>query len=144
MSVVPTILDLLVNSGSLNEMDSSAALDLMNEYEGQSLVRPYQATHNGRQAWNFGIINPGGTMLSLGSAAVPYRLILPLAEDFEYIFSDLDTDPDELSPLRGWSLEELIGRVQRKHGDKAGKWLVDAEKVGKWWIKEQKILWNRQ
>lgn len=144
MSVVPTILDLLVNSGSLNEMDSSAALDLMNEYEGQSLVRPYQATHNGRQAWNFGIINPGGTMLSVGSAAVPYRLILPLAEDFEYIFSDLDTDPDELSPLRGWSLEELIGRVQRKHGDKAGKWLVDAEKVGKWWIEEQKRLWNHQ
>ncbi|CAG8219812.1 unnamed protein product [Penicillium nalgiovense] len=144
MSVVPTILDLLVNSGSLNERDSSAALDLMNEYEGQSLVRPYQATHNGRQAWNFGIINPGGTMLSVGSAAVPYRLILPLAEDFEYVFSNLDTDPNELSPLRGWSLEELIGRVQRKHGDKAGKWLVDAEKVGKWWIEEQKSLWNYQ
>ncbi|KGO77778.1 Alkaline phosphatase-like, alpha/beta/alpha [Penicillium italicum] len=144
MSVVPTILDLLVNSGSLNEMDSSAALDLMNEYEGQSLVRPYQATHNGRQAWNFGIINPGGTMLSVGSAAVPYRIILPLAEDFEYVFSNLDTDPNELSPLRGWSLEELIGRVQRTHGDKAGKWLVDAEKVGKWWVEEQKRLWNYQ
>ncbi|KAJ5617676.1 hypothetical protein N7537_002790 [Penicillium hordei] len=142
MSVVPTILDLLVNSGSLNEIDSSAALDLVNEYEGQSLVRPYQATHNGRQAWNFGIINPGGTMLSVGSAAVPYRLILPLAEDFQYIFSDLDTDPNELSPLRGWSLEELISHVQRQHGDKAGKWLVDAEKVGKWWIGEQKRLWN--
>ncbi|KAI2703507.1 hypothetical protein CBS147332_7493 [Penicillium roqueforti] len=144
MSVVPTIIDLLVHSGSLNEMDSNAALDLINEYEGQSLIRPYQATHNGRQAWNFGIINPGGTMLSVGSAAVPYRLILPLAEDFEYIFSDLDTDPDELSPLRGWSLGELIGRVQRKHGDKAGKWLVDAEKVGQWWIEEQKRLWNYQ
>ncbi|KGO60274.1 Alkaline phosphatase-like, alpha/beta/alpha [Penicillium expansum] len=144
MSVVPTILDLLVNSGSLDEMDSNAALDLMNEYEGQSLVRPHRATHNGRQAWNFGIINPGGTMLSVGSAAVPYRLILPLAEDFEYVFSDLDTDPNELSPLRGWSLEELISRVQRQHGDKAGKWLVDAEKVGKWWIEEQKRLWNYQ
>ncbi|OQE39201.1 hypothetical protein PENCOP_c007G03632 [Penicillium coprophilum] len=144
MSVVPTILDLLVNSGSLNEMDSDVALDLMNEYQGQSLVRPYQATHNGRQAWNFGIINPGGTMLSIGSAAVPYRLILPLTEDFEYTFSNLDTDPDESSPLRGWSLEGLISRVQSKHGDKAGKWLADAEKVGKWWIEEQKILWNYQ
>ncbi|KAJ5207010.1 hypothetical protein N7472_003458 [Penicillium cf. griseofulvum] len=144
MSVVPTILDLLVNSGSLNEMDSGVALDLMNEYEGQSLVRPYQATHNGRQAWNFGIINPGGTMLSVGSAAVPYRLILPLTGKFEYIFSNLDTDPDELDPLHGWSLKELIGHVQRKHGDKAGEWLADAEKVGKWWIEEQKILWNYQ
>ncbi|KAJ5142919.1 uncharacterized protein N7515_001706 [Penicillium bovifimosum] len=144
MSIIPTILDLLVNSGSLNELDSNVALDLMNEYEGQSLLRPYQATHNGRQAWNFGIINPGGTMLSVGSAAVPYRLILPLTEDFEYVFSDLDTDPDELNPLRGWSLEQLIGRVQRNHGDKAGKWLSEAEKVGKWWIGEQKRLWNYQ
>ncbi|KAJ5543206.1 hypothetical protein N7535_005635 [Penicillium sp. DV-2018c] len=144
ISVIPTILDLLVNSGSLNDLDSEVALGLMNEYEGQSLLRPYQATHNGRQAWNFGIINPGGTMLSIGSAAVPYRLILPLTEDFEYVFSDLDADPNELSPLRGWSLEQLIGRVQSKHGDKAAKWLSDAEKVGKWWIGEQKRLWNYQ
>jgi hypothetical protein len=27
---------------------------------------------NGPQAWNFGIINAGGTMLSVGPAAVPY------------------------------------------------------------------------
>ncbi|KAJ5333491.1 uncharacterized protein N7506_007274 [Penicillium brevicompactum] len=144
MSVVPTILDLLVNSGSLDEMDSSVALDLMNEYEGQSLIRPYQATHNGRQAWNFGIINPGGTMLSVGSAAVPYRLILPLSEDFEYVFSNLETDPNELSPEFGWSLEELIEHVESKHGDEAGKWLMDAEKVGRWWVGNQKRLWNYQ
>ncbi|OQD82674.1 hypothetical protein PENANT_c020G07053 [Penicillium antarcticum] len=144
MSVVPTILDLLVNTGSLNEMDSNAALDLMNEYEGQSLIRPYQATHNGRQAWNFGIINPGGTMLSVGSAAVPYRLILPLNPDFEYFFSNMDIDPNELAPLRGWSLEELTPRVKRLHGGNAGKWLVDAEKVGKYWVEEQKRRWNYQ
>lgn len=144
MSVVPTILDLLVNSGSLNGGDSMVALDLMNEYEGQSLIRPYQATHNGRQAWNFGIINPGGTMLSVGSAAVPYRLILPLTEDFEYTFSNLDTDPHELSPTHGWSLEALMGHVQRQYGDEASKWLSDAEKVGRWWIEEQKRLWNYQ
>ncbi|KAJ5747926.1 uncharacterized protein N7511_009622 [Penicillium nucicola] len=144
MSVVPTILDLLVQTGSLNKMDSSTALDLMNEYEGQSLIRPYQATHNGRQAWNFGIINPGGTMLSVGSAAVPYRFVLPLSPDFEYIFSDLDTDPNELAPLRGWSLEELIVRVRKLHGDHAGNWLIDAEKVGKYWVEEQKRRWDYQ
>jgi hypothetical protein len=27
------------------------------------------------QAWSFGIINTGGTMLSVGPAAVPYQLI---------------------------------------------------------------------
>ncbi|KAJ5895240.1 hypothetical protein N7495_006931 [Penicillium taxi] len=142
MSVVPTILDLLVQTKSLNEIDSTAALDLMNEYEGQSLIRPYKATHNGRQAWNFGIINAGGTLLSVGSAAVPYRLILPLTQDFEYVFSNLDTDPDEQNPLRGWSVEEISSRVQAHHGDKAVQWLVDAGEVGRWWVQERKRLWN--
>ncbi|KAJ5610483.1 hypothetical protein N7510_007202 [Penicillium lagena] len=142
MSVVPTILDLLVNTKSLNEKDSAAAQDLMNEYEGQSLIRPYQATHNGRQAWNFGIINAGGTMLSVGSAAVPYRLILPLTPDFEFAFSDLDVDPDELSPLRGWTQEEVIDRVREQHGDKAAEWVADAANVGRWWVDERKRLWH--
>lgn len=142
MSVVPTILDLLVSTGSLNQIDSTAALDLMNEYEGQSLIRPYQMTHQGRQAWNFGVINAGGTMLSVGSAAVPYRLILPLTEDFEYVFSNTETDPDELHPLRAWSSEALSSRVRREHGDKAGEWVADAEKVGRWWVEERQKLWN--
>jgi len=34
MSVVPTILDLLVQTKSINDQDSTAALDLLNEYEG--------------------------------------------------------------------------------------------------------------
>ncbi|KAJ5145029.1 hypothetical protein N7448_002421 [Penicillium atrosanguineum] len=142
MSIVPTILDLLVQTGSLDDKDSTAALDLLNEYEGQSLIRPYQATHNGRQAWNFGIINAGGTMLSVGSAAVPYRLILPLAEDFEFVFSNLDSDPDELYPIRGWSAEELIPRVRSRHGEQAAQWVNEAEKVGRWWVAERKRLWN--
>ncbi|KAJ6104440.1 hypothetical protein N7523_010760 [Penicillium sp. IBT 18751x] len=132
MSIVPTILDLLVQTGSLNDKDSTAALDLLNEYEGQSLIRPYQPTHNGRQAWNFGIINAGGTMLSVGSAAVPYRLILPLTEDFEFLFTNLNSDPEEICPLRGWSAEELIPRVRSEHGEKAAQWVNDAEKVGRW------------
>lgn len=144
MSMVPTILDLLVNTGSLNQIDSTAALDLMNEYEGQSLIRPYQTTHHGRQAWNFGIINAGGTMLSVGSAAVPYRLILPLADGFEYVFSNTDTEPDELHSLRGWSSAQLVSRVRGEYGDKAAEWVLDAEKVGRWWVEERKRLWNYQ
>jgi arylsulfatase A-like enzyme len=142
MSVLPTILDLLVQTKSLNDKDSTAALDLLNEYEGQSLIRPYQATHNGRQAWNFGIINAGGTMLSVGSAAVPFRLIMPLTEDFEFVFTNLNTDPDELHPLRGWYAEELTSRVQSEHGEKAAQWVTEAEKIGRWWVAERKRLWN--
>ena len=144
MSVVPTILDLLVQTKSLNELDSMIALDLMNEYEGQSLIRPYQSTHHGRQAWNFGIINAGGTRLSVGSAAVPYRLILPLTQDFEYVFSNLETDPDEVNLLNGWSVEELISSVQEEYGDKAGQWVAEAVQVSQWWVDERKRLWNYQ
>ncbi|KAJ5156738.1 hypothetical protein N7492_009541 [Penicillium capsulatum] len=144
MSVLPTILDLLVQTKSLDQTDSAAALDLMNEYEGQSLIRPYQASHNGRQAWNFGIINAGGTMLSVGSAAVPYRLILPLTEDFEYVFSNLDKDPNELNTLREWSMEDLVSEVTLEHGADAGEWMTEAAQVGHWWVKERKRLWNAE
>lgn len=142
MSVVPTILDLLVNTNSLNSEDSEIARDLMNEYEGQSLIRPYQAQKNGRQAWNFGIINSGGTMLSVSSAASTYRLIVPLTTDFEYTFSDLGTDPHETDLITDWTLQGLIKQVQEDHGEEAAKWARDAESVARWWVEERKRLWN--
>ncbi len=142
LSIIPTILDLLVQTKSLNEKDSGIALDLMNEYEGQSLIRPYKATDDGRQAWNFNIISAGGEMLGVGSAAVPYRLIVPLTQEFEFMFSNLDTDPDELNPLRGWSVDDLVSKVRSAHGDKAGQWVVEAEKVSRWWVVESKRIYN--
>jgi hypothetical protein len=142
LSIIPTILDLLVQTKSLNENDSGIALNLMNEYEGQSLIRPYKATDDGREAWNFNIISPGGEMVSVGSAAVPYRLILPLTQEFEFVFSNLDTDPDEVNLLRGWSVEDLVSQVRSVYGDKAGQWVAEAEKVGKWWVGETKRLYN--
>lgn len=142
MSVVPTILDLLVNTKSLNQKDSNIALDLMNEYEGQSLIRPYQSQKNGRQAWNFGIINAGGTLLAVSSAATPYRLILPLTKDFEFTFSNLEKDPDEEHIINEWSLDGLVKKVKNEDGKEAAKWVQDAESVAKWWIEDRKRLWN--
>ena len=142
ISVVPTILDLLVQTKSLNQKDSDIALDMMNEYEGQSLIRPYKTEHNGRQAWNFGIINAGGTMLSVTSAASPYRMILPLTKDFEYAFTNLEKDPAEEEIIKEWSLSGLAYRVQQEHGTEAAEWVVQAENVALWWIEERKRLWN--
>lgn len=142
MSVVPTMLDLLVQTKSLNKRDSDIAQDLMNEYEGQSLIRPYKAEHNGRQAWNFGIINAGGTMLSVSSAAAPYRLILPLTTDFEYTFSHLEKDPAEKAVIKEWKRDGLVRRVLREHGREAAQWVQEAEEVARWWIEDRKRLWN--
>ncbi|KAJ5779383.1 hypothetical protein N7457_007103 [Penicillium paradoxum] len=144
VSILPTVLDLLVNTNSLNAMDTEIALDLMNEYEGQSLIRPYRTSQNGREAWNMGIINAGGSMLSVGSAAVPWRLNLPLNNDFEYRFTDLEKDPYELAAITGWTMGSLAAEVHSKHGPEAFEWAQKAEKVGLWWVAERKKLWNYQ
>jgi arylsulfatase A-like enzyme len=142
VSILPTILDLLVNTDSLNAVDKEIALDLMNEYEGQSLIRPYRTSQNGREAWNMGIINAGGSMLSVGSAAVPWRLNLPLNNDFEYRFTHLEKDPYELEPITGWTMGALAAEVHSRHGPEAFEWAQKAEKVGLWWVAERKKLWN--
>lgn len=142
MSILPTILDLLINTDSLDDVDKNAASDLIQEYEGQSLLRPYKESHNGRQAWNMGIINTGGTMLSVASAAAPYRLILPLTREFTFIFSDLSQDPYEMDVVEDWDLHSLLHTVKRKYGHDAAHWLKEAEQVGRWWVDEKKRLWN--
>ncbi|CAI7630328.1 unnamed protein product [Penicillium bialowiezense] len=142
VSILPTILDLLVNTNSLNPDDTDIALDLMNEYEGQSLIRPYRTSHHGREAWNMAVINAGGSMLSIGSAAVPWRLNLPLNNDFEYRFTHLDKDPYELDPISGWTMSALAAEVHSRHGPEAFEWAQKAEKVGLWWVMERKKLWN--
>lgn len=81
-------------------------------------------------------------MLSIGSAAFPYRLILPLGSEKQHEFSNLDKDPNELSVIREWGSKALVERVRREYGDEAADWAVDAEKVGKWWVGERKRLWN--
>lgn len=142
LSIVPTILDLLVRSGSLNDKDSEAASDLLQDYEGQSLIRPYKVLHHGRRAWNFGIINGGGRMLSVTSADAPWRLVMPLDQKSEYKFTDLGTDPLELKPMLKWSVKTLQSGVKTQYGEEAAKWVVEAEAVARWWGLERKRLWG--
>ena len=142
ISILPTILDLLVNSGSLNDLDAAAASDLANDYEGQSLIRPYKVSENGRRAWNFGIVNSGGGMLTVTSADAPWRLVMPLEKDIEYAFTDLEHDPLELRPMRQWTIQKLIRDVSRKYGAEAANWLDEAELVANWWGQERKRLWK--
>ncbi|KAF4468199.1 hypothetical protein FALBO_4908 [Fusarium albosuccineum] len=142
LSILPTILDLLINTGSLNEKDTAAASDLVQDYEGQSLIRPYKASHNGRRAWNFGVINGGGSMLSMTSADAPWRLVLPLDSSSQYRFTDLKNDPLERKPFEKWGMEELADGIKIKYGEDASQWAVEAEAVAKWWGLERKRLWG--
>ncbi|KXG47064.1 Alkaline phosphatase-like, alpha/beta/alpha [Penicillium griseofulvum] len=179
LTIVPTILDLLVQSNSLDERDSEIASSLLPEYQGQSLLRPFlssmeephhrrdshhhphpdehpeherEDTRHGprshpaapakRLVWNIGLINAGGSMLSIMAADVPYRLILPLKDGFEYTFTHLGDDPGETHFTKAWTLEELIEEVEPKYGAESAEWLTNAELVGKWWVSEQKRIWG--
>ncbi|KAJ3521707.1 hypothetical protein NM208_g13170 [Fusarium decemcellulare] len=142
ISILPTILDLLINSGSLNDDDTVIASDLINDFEGQSLIRPYQKSRNGRRAWNFGLINPGGGMLTVTSADAPWRLAIPLKKDLEYTFTDLGQDPLEMDALDQWSIKPMIKAVKRKYGQEAADWVGEADAVAHWWALERTRLWG--
>lgn len=142
ISILPTILDLLISTNSLNTRASETATHLISQYQGQSLIRTFLPTKNGRQPWYFGIINPGGSMLAVSSAAAPWRLVLPLCKSAPFRFTDIETDPAEKSPIEGWTLEEAESRVRRLHGEEAARWLLQAEKLARWWFWEQRERWG--
>lgn len=142
LSIIPTILDLLVTTSSINKEDEVIASDLIQQYEGQSLIRPYQVRKNGRQAWNLGVINAGGALVSVSSAAVPFRLVMPICKSGSYRFTANDVDPAELHPVEGNSVKELAGKIMSSHGRDAVEWVQQAEKIGKWWVLEQRRRWR--
>jgi len=143
MSIIPTILDLLVTTSSLNKQDLDIASNLVHQYEGQSLIRPFQVEKHGRQVWDVTVLNAGGAVLSISSAAVPYRLVVPVCKAGVYRFTDVTRDPNELAPIEEFSVSKLAAKVGKKYNDdNASKWVVEAEAIGKWWVLEQRRRWN--
>ncbi|KAH6877067.1 alkaline-phosphatase-like protein [Thelonectria olida] len=142
ISILPTILDLLINSGSLNKDDKHIASDLVQDYEGQSLIRPYKKSHNGRRAWNFHVINLGAGIMAVSSADTPFRLSLPVKKTFEYTFTNTEVDPEEHDPTTAWTPEQLANAVKAKHGDEAAQWATEAVEVANWHLLERERLWR--
>ncbi|KAL1976247.1 hypothetical protein VTN31DRAFT_2529 [Thermomyces dupontii] len=144
LSVVPTVLDLLQATNSLDEPSSSVARDLIPEYEGQSLIRNLVHQRDGRQVWHFGVINPGGTHLSIMSAAYPsYRYVMPICESSPYSFTHLEQDPSEETPVQGWNGGESLARqVRQRYGEEAAQWVQEAEEIGKWYVWEARRRWG--
>ncbi|RDW79354.1 hypothetical protein BP6252_03992 [Coleophoma cylindrospora] len=141
-SILPTILDLLVSSNSLDMLDRTAASHLLGQYEGQSLVREYQTLHRGRQAWHISLLAPGGTFIAISSAAHSWRLIMPLCHTSMFRFTDLEDNENEEAKLEDWSLEKLLAAVSVAHGSEAARWLMEAKEVGTWWFWETRRLWK--
>jgi hypothetical protein len=140
MQILPTILDLLTESGSLDAPSKKAITDLLPLYEGQSMIRPTIPSKDGRRDWQFSVMNTGGTWLALRSADTPYRLIIPLIPDVEWRFSNVELDPHELKALQDFNLLNLLKLVGAHHDADAVAWVNDAAHVTKWWVEEN---WRR-
>ncbi|CAG8120609.1 unnamed protein product [Penicillium nalgiovense] len=110
------------------------------------MIRPTFARKDGKQDWQFSVMNTGGTWLALRSATKPYRLIIPVIPvipvipNLEWRFSNVETDPHELEPLQDFGLKDLLDMVLPEYGEDAVQWVNDAAHVAKWWVKEN---WRR-
>lgn len=141
--ILPTVLDLLIESSSLSKKATQAVKELLPLYEGQSMIRPIIKETEEKEDWQFTVMNTGGTWLALRSAAKPYRLVIPLIDDMEWRFTDLERDPNESEPILEFDPRSLARAIRRHYGDEhepVVQWITDAAHVAAWWVKDN---WRR-
>lgn len=142
--ILPTILDLLSETGSLSMDASHAAYDLLRNYEGQSMLRPLRhSSPAGQGNWQVTVTNPGGTSIAVRDARYPHwRLIMPLSDESAWRFTDLGADPHEDSPFLGDSLHRLLQVINKENRSDTTQWIQEAADVSKWWAKENRQRWR--
>lgn len=140
MSIVPTVLDLLLETGALSKKQQTAARDLMRSYEAPSLIRSLETD---QRRWYFTTVSPGGQGISTRSMDSPrWRLIVPLIQDAEWYFSDLDTDPHEDKQVASFGFVGMLRAVEKKHGVEAAKWAEEAAFAARWWVSDNHQRWR--
>lgn len=140
LQILPTILDLLKTSGSLDTHSARAVGDILPMYEGQSIIRPIITHNNDTAYYQFTVMNTGGSLVAMRSATRPYRLIVPLVNEVEWRFSDPSTDPQEQSVIKSFDLDGLVSAIETKHGSDAVEWTHDAARAAQWWVADN---WRR-
>mgnify|MGYP004508645047 CR=1 FL=1 len=151
LSIIPTVLDLLLQTDSLPEPAAEAAKTLLPKYQGNSLIRNLNysvLTADGGignaffQPFHFSVINPGGSLLAISDASTTFRLVLPLCSSIPLRFTDIAADPTEADPTIAWTMDELVSIIKVKHGVKAKEWAKLAQRLGRWWFWDQHGKWG--
>ncbi|RFU76006.1 sulfatase domain [Trichoderma arundinaceum] len=143
--ILPTILDLLRETGSLSKSHTQAASDLVQNYEGQSLIRPIHTSSNetGQGNWHFTVVNPGRAMLSIRDTRQPdWHLVVPIIDNIEWHFTNLMTDPTGAQTLLGFDFVDFLYSVEKSHGVDAAKWVEEAAFMARWWVEENGKRWR--
>ncbi|EED17948.1 sulfatase domain protein [Talaromyces stipitatus ATCC 10500] len=145
--ILPTILDLLIETGSLSESAANAARDLLVNYEGQSLLRPVRKALSktgidGEVAnWQFTNINPGSTMLDVRDARFKsWRIVVPLVGNQEWQF--LDTERPDVKAVVGFEFSEFQQNIEESYGQDPARWVEEAAFVARWFVNENSKRWR--
>ncbi|EGX89037.1 sulfatase domain protein [Cordyceps militaris CM01] len=143
--ILPTILDLLIETGSLGASDTKAARDLVKNYEGQSLIRPLRS--HGEPAdvggWQFTVMNPGRATLSVRDARHPdWRVVVPIVADIEWRFTNTKEDKHEDEPIVDFGYPEFLKKVQDAFGEDVAMWVEEAAFVSRWWVDDNARRWR--
>ncbi|KAM0251467.1 hypothetical protein ACHAQJ_008176 [Trichoderma viride] len=145
IQILPTILDLLLETKSLSNSEAQAVRDMIRNYEGQSLLRPLQnfSETNGQGGWQYTVMNPGGSTIAVRDARQPkWRLIVPVFGNYEWRFTNLETDPHEATPLVSYDYRTILRIVQEKFGPDAAMWVEEAAIVTRWWTEDNYKRWR--
>lgn len=143
--VLPSILDLLIETGSLGDADTAAAKDLVKNYEGQSLIRPLHSHGDAPDmgGWQFTVMNPGGGTLSVRDARhEDWRIVIPILADIEWRFTNTKDDKHENESILDFGYPEFVKKVQDAWGEEASRWVEEAAFVGKWWVDDNARRWR--
>jgi len=154
-SILPTVLDLLIETGSLSGSATQAVKDLLHNYEGQSLLRPVRKSKEAQPTsglhsspeelanWQFTNINPGRAMLGVRDARHQYwRMVVPVVDNVEWRFTDIKNDHREAHPIVGFNFEEFQKQVAEQHGDEAATWVEKGAYVARWFVEENSKRWR--
>lgn len=143
--ILPTILDLLLETGSLSESSTGIAKDLIANYEGQSLIRPLINFNDktGQPNWQFSVMNPGRATVAVRDTSQPHwRLTVPIIENTEWRFTDLDTEPHEEKHLVAFDFGAFLQKIEDERSAEAAHWAEEAAFVARWWVEENSLRWH--
>ncbi|KAL7797534.1 alkaline-phosphatase-like protein [Trichoderma ceciliae] len=143
--ILPTILDLLLETGSLSASQTGIAEDVIQNYEGQSLIRPliHFNEKTGQPDWQFSVMNPGRATVAVRDARQPHwRLTVPIIENTEWRFTDLDTEPHEEEHLVAFEFAGFLHKIEEERSLEAAHWVEEAAFVARWWVEENSMRWH--
>ncbi|KAF4443165.1 hypothetical protein F53441_11474 [Fusarium austroafricanum] len=143
--VLPTILDLMLETDSLDGVSKQAAESLVKNYEGQSLLRPTQLTNNktGQAYWTFTVVNPGRAILNVRDPRFPDRhLSIPLVDNTEWRLSDLSVDPLEKDAVQAFDFLSFLNQVEKKWGREWAEWVEEGAFMTRWHVQENGKRWR--